>query len=415
VVTTDLRTRPDDDPVAVDLDTFVSEELPALLDRSGGDAGRSAARLGLGPLTLQVDGASMTLRLDGRRLGLTRTAGDGVVISLDGPGFADLVRDAASTFGLQMTGRAQIIEGSVDDFVAWEPVLRTLLDARPVYEPGSITFHDRAGAPLDLHHAYTLDDDPDEIGHFLAEAGYLHLAGVFTDDEMAAVASELEAAAAKATRDDGASWWAQTDRGEWYAARILGFNQQSPALRSLLHDDRYRRIGTFTDDRYEARNPDVGDSAEGLRKKVGVVEGISDVSWHKDCALGGHSRHCCGLIVGISVTGAGPETGELGAVAGSHRANIAPLGIEGIDLPRIPLPTETGDITVHCSCTLHMSRPPVSAERMVVYTGFNLAPRDGDTKRVRSADEIRRDRASLNDHVRGQQRTTALSSASFDL
>ena len=36
--------------------------------------------------------------------------------------------------------------------------------------------------------------------------------------------------------------------------------------------------------------------------------------------MGGHSRHCCGLVVGISVTGAGPENGELGAVAGSHRA-----------------------------------------------------------------------------------------------
>src|SRR2546430_11411004 len=54
------------------------------------------------------------------------------------------------------------------------------------------------------------------------------------------------------------------------------------------------------------------------------------------------------------------------------------LGVVGLDLPRVPLPTRTGDITVHCSCTLHMSRPPVSAERRVVYTGFGLAPRPGD-------------------------------------
>ena len=112
-----------------------------------------------------------------------------------------------------------------------------------------------------------------------------------------------------------------------------------------------------------------------------MVEGISDVSWHKDCSMGGHSRGCCSLTVGISVTGAGRENGELGVVAGSHRANVPVLGVDGLDLPRVPLPTRTGDVTVHCSCTLHMSRPPVSAERRVVYTGFGLAPRPGDRPR----------------------------------
>jgi hypothetical protein len=130
--------------------------------------------------------------------------------------------------------------------------------------------------------------------------------------------------------------------------------------------------------------------------------------------MGGHSRQCCGLIVGLSVTGAGPETGELGAVAGSHRANVAPLGIEGLDLPRVPLPTRTGDVTVHCSCTLHMSRPPVSAQRRVVYTGFGLAPRPGDHRVEQTPEEIRRDRAALNDHVRDQRRD-GVRMASFDL
>ncbi len=35
-------------------------------------------------------------------------------------------------------------------------------------------------------------------------------------------------------------------------------------------------------------------------------------------------------------------------------------------------------MTVHCSCTFHMSHAPVSAERRVIYTGFGLAsPGDG--------------------------------------
>ena len=135
----------------------------------------------------------------------------------------------------------------------------------------------------------------------------------------------------------------------------------------------------MTDDAMVQRAPRTGDSAEGLLKKVGVLEGISDVSWHKDCSLGGHSRGCCGLTVGISVTGAQQRNGELGVVAGSSRANVQPLDVRpDLDLPRIPLPTNTGDVTVHCSCTLHMSRPPIDQERRVVYTGFGLAPRPGD-------------------------------------
>jgi ectoine hydroxylase-related dioxygenase (phytanoyl-CoA dioxygenase family) len=171
--------------------------------------------------------------------------------------------------------------------------------------------------------------------------------------------------------------------------------------------DRFRAIAGFTDDALTSRADTSRDSAEGLWKKIGVVEGASDVSWHKDCSLGGHSRRCCGLTVGIAVTGADAESGELGVVAGSHRANVQGVGVRAdLDLPRVPLPTRTGDVTVHCSCTLHMSRPPVSRERRVVYTGFDLAPREGDVARTTDVEDVRRDRASLNDRTRRLQRRT---------
>src|SRR4029079_12350632 len=186
-----------------------------------------------------------------------------------------------------------------------------------------------------LRQSFHVGDPREDVGHFLAEAGFLHLEGVFTEAEMAAVSADLDDAVAAASQDDGASWWARTEDEGWYASRILGFNLKSPTLQELLSSDRFQTIGTFTDDEMVQRSPDVGDSAEGLLKKVGVVEGISDVSWHKDCSMGGHSRHCCGLTVGISVTGAGRDNGELGAVAGSHRANVVQLGVEGLDLPRV--------------------------------------------------------------------------------
>jgi Phytanoyl-CoA dioxygenase (PhyH) len=417
MTTVDFRTRADGEVLSLDPRTFVDDQVADLLDSRGAEAGRSSLRLGLLPLSLDIDGEQFTFVPSDGALTVRHGVGESLVAALDPLALSELVNDAVSTFGLVMSGRADIRVGSIDAFVAWEPVLRCLFDDRAVYQPGTIGFHDRNGAPLELRRSFTLDSDPDEMGHFLSEAGFLHIEHVFSGAEMAAVSRDLDDAIAAAGRDDGASWWAQTQAGEWYPARILGFNQKSPALRTLLHSERFAAIGTLTDDRFQQRNPEVGDSAEGLLKKVQVIEGISDVSWHKDCAMGGHSRHCCGLTVGLSVTGAGRDNGELGVVPGSHRANIVPLGVEGLDLPRLPLPTRTGDVTVHCSCTLHMSRPPVSAERRVVYTGFGLAPRPGDQMVERTPEEVRSARAGLGDQVRSQQQRQKLSSriAGFEL
>jgi hypothetical protein len=419
MVTVDFRSRFEGEATPLSPEDFAENRVGELLDAHGTEAGRAAVRLGLAPLTLSVGGEPLTFEpdVDGLVVGHGGSGGDALVVLLDRQGFSDLVQDAASTFALQMTGRAEVQRGDADAFAAWEPVLRCLVDGRAVYEPGTISFRDAEGRPLDLRRSFTLNDEAREMGHFLAEAGFLHVTGVFTEAEMAAVSADLDHATASAERDDGASWWARTDAGEWYPSRILGFNQKSPSLRALLHDQRFDSLGRLTDDRFVQRDPDEGDSAEGLLKKVGVVEGISDVSWHKDCAMGGHSRRCCGLTVGISVTGAGRENGELGVVAGSHRANVGLLGIDGLDLPALPLPTRTGDITVHCSCTLHMSRQPVSAERRVVYTGFGLAPRPGDRAVAKTHDQIRRERAALNDRVREQQEhgSPITSAASFEL
>jgi hypothetical protein len=399
MTTIDRRTRFAGPADVMDAGRQFGDLADRLVD-TGALAARGVEQLGLPPLTLDVDGTVAHLAVrDGRLTVGDGDADDGPVAQLDTAACAELLQDVTSTFGLIMAGRVRTRRGTGDQFVAWEPALRAAIDARPVYESGSIELCDRDGSPLDLHRSFTVDDPPEEIGSFLAEAGYLHLDAVFTEAEMAAVSAELDAAIAVAKQDDGASWWARTDEG-WYPARILGFNLVSPTLQELLATDRFRAIGAFTDDAMVQRPPAEGDSAEGLLKKVGVVEGMSDVSWHKDCTMGGHSRGCCSLTVGISVTGADPRSGELGVVAGSHRANVQTVDMRAdLDLPRVPLPTVTGDVTVHCSCTLHMSRPPVDRQRRVVYTGFGLAPRRGDVLEELSAEEIRRRRASLSDQV----------------
>jgi hypothetical protein len=373
-------------------------DLAHRLTETGELAAHGVELLGLPALGFDVDGTTAHLAIvDGSLVLRDGLPDDGVVAALDAEACSELFQDVVSTFGLVMPGRVQFPSKGGDRFVAWEPVLRAAIDGRAVHEPGSVQFRDRDGDELELHRSFRVDDKRDEIGHFLAEAGFLHLDGVFSEAEMAAVSAELDNAMAEATQDDGASWWARTDDG-WYPSRILGFNLKSPTLQELLESDRFTRIGTFTDDDYVQRSPREGDSAEGLLKKVGVREGISDVSWHKDCSMGGHSRGCCGLTVGISITGAQRRNGELGVVAGSHRANVQPLDVRpDLDLPRIPLPTNTGDVTVHCSCTLHMSRPPIDQERRVSYTGFSLAPRPGDVVEELRPEEIRRRRQALSD------------------
>ena len=151
-------------------------------------------------------------------------------------------------------------------------------------------------------------------------------------------------------------------------------------MATLLADERLQRWTRLTGDGHYLGKPGGNPNlAEALIKPIGVVDGISDVPWHKDCSLGSHSYRCCSLTVGISVTGADADSGLLRVVAGSHRALIQPVFVRrNLDLPIVDVPTKTGDLTIHLSCTLHMSQPPVERERRVVYTDFTLPSTDDD-------------------------------------
>lgn len=395
----DFRTRFMGDAVPVDAAAFFEAELPARLAEHGKLAARGYAQLGLAPLAFEVGEVRGTLRVEGGALALCPGVDeDATHTVLEPRAFSELVQDVSSALGLGMRGQVELRRGSMDQFVAWEPVLRAALDGRPVHEPGMVKLCERDGSPLDLQRSFTLADPPEALGAFLAEAGFLHIRNVFEPGEMAAISADLDAAVAEARPEEGRAWWARGGDGAMYAARILGFNEKSPTLRALLRDERITRLGRFTDDRYVQRDPETEDAAEGLLKKIGVSEGISDVPWHKDCGPGMHSRRCCALTIGICLTPADRESGELGVVAGSHRANVQGGGVRrDLDLPRVPLPADAGDVTVHCSCTLHMSRPPVSRERRVVYTSLALAPRPGEVVPKQERAGVRESRAFLAD------------------
>ena len=113
---------------------------------------------------------------------------------------------------------------------------------------------------------------------------------------------------------------------------------------------------------------------EALFKPIGIVAGVSDIGWHKDCGIGRHSYDCCGMTVGISVTGAGPTSGQLHALAGSHRALVWSGSLQPhVGLPDVPLATEKGDVTIHLS--LHHAHGAAARDRRAA----------GDVQRVLAA------------------------------
>jgi hypothetical protein len=370
----DRRTRSDADVTDVDAATWFAEVLPTLDVEL---AARGVEHLGLPPLAFDVDGLERTLTVDGGRLvARDGIAADAIVLGVDAAQFSDWAQELRTMVAFWTARDARMV-GRDADFLAWDTVARALLDGWPVHEPGGITFD------VDPTRSFTPDDDPAEIAHQLREAGFLHLKGWLDPADMATIAEDIDRAAPEYSQGDGRSWWATTADGTDRVVRLQHFHHHSPTTLALIDGpvwDRLRQVIGGTDE-LEHRPRD-GNCIEALIKPLGVVKGISDVPWHRDCSFGRHTYGCAGTTVGISVTAGGAGTGQLRAVAGSHRANVPSTGIQHIqDLPIVPLPTEAGDLTVHLSCTLHEAMPPVTGERKVMYTGFGLPQPEGTVGR----------------------------------
>ncbi len=387
-MTIDFRTRNDVDVETIDVADFFGTELPGLATDGSALAVPGAHELGVQPLTIETAAGTWTLSVDDDAVRVHPGGGGHAVVRLGVDEITDIVHDRRTPMTLLAAATLDMPAGNINDFLDWWVVLRSLLDARAVHTAGDVTFTDRDGGPLDLRRSFTVDDDPAELAHYLGEAGYLHLTEVFTPDEMAQVSADMDAALPRYHDGDGRSWWATTADGEERAVRLQRFQEESPATAALLLDDRLLRLASLTGDGHVGRDQG-GNKIEALVKPIGVVKGISDLPWHKDCSLGRHSSRCCSMTVGISVTGADQRSGQLGVVAGSHRALVQPAFFrDSWGLPAVPLPTRTGDVTVHCSCTLHMSHAPVERERRVLYTDFVLPPRAGDDSTPSSAGVI---------------------------
>ena len=193
----DTRTRPVGESVPVDAATFWNGEWRDALARNGERAAEDASRLDLPPLAIAVDGDVWTLRRGEGTLAVRPGGEAALTVSLDGDAFTDLVCERRTALGLVIGSRVDGSPEANEAFCAWDPVLRSALDGRGVYRPGDVTMRALDGQLLDLDQRFRLDQ-PAEAAHFLAEAGFLLLQGVFTQDEMDAVDADLARAVADA-------------------------------------------------------------------------------------------------------------------------------------------------------------------------------------------------------------------------
>jgi hypothetical protein len=397
----DLRTRVDDDATAVDPRRFFSTSLPESLEAARHLIEPGAARLALRPLALEVGDEVASLAWEGGHVVLRPARVEPCArVRMTPAELTELVHDQRTPMTFYTSGALNMSGGGLDDFLDWWLVLRSALDRRPLHTPGAVPLLDRDGRPLDLQRTFRPDDPVEAMAHFLTEAGYLHIAGVFDESEMATIAADMDRAAPTYRDGDGRSWWATISDGTRCLVRMQGFDERSAAAAALLRDERFLRLGAIPGDGHVHMGLD-DNRIEALVKPLGVVKGISDVPWHKDCSLGRHSYDCCSLTVGISVTGADAVSGQLRVAAGSHRALLRPAHVQpgSHGLAEVDLPTRTGDVTMHLSCTLHMSQPPVERERRVMYTSFRLpASRSAaavqSRARVRAARELAPQRVS---------------------
>jgi hypothetical protein len=367
----DLRTRVDAEQALVQAGAFFRDALPPLFDAHQAEIAPGARELRLRDFCIETDGEPWTLSWRGDRVAVEPGHRGAARVRLTAEQLSDLANDQGTPIALMSNRLLDMPEGGLPDFLNWWLVLRAALDGRRIHAPGDVTFG------RDVRRTFTPDDSDEEMRAFLEEVGYLHIASLYTEEEMAAVEADYPRAAPHFEKGDPRAWFATTKDGVEHLVRMEGFDRYSPATVELLDDPRLQRIGRIPGAGHVARR-EPGARVGALVKPIGVVKGISDVPWHKDCSLGRHSYECCTLTVGISVTGADAESGQLRVVPGTHRALVwpAPCVQPGLDLEPVDLPTRTGDVTVHLSCTMHMSQPPVRRTRKVLYTGFGQRPAD---------------------------------------
>ncbi len=358
----------------IDFNEFHRVELQKYLN--DGRGARAAVSMAADrSLTFVVGNDAWTYRSTGVEIEVVEGRAAGLTISLDPEAFSDFVNEMWSVFGLLYGERLILETGSFEHLVAWEPVLQALWFDRPIYTATeSSEFVGRNGTPLSLHQSFTLDDDVDEMSHFLQTCGFLVLRNVFSAEEIAAMNEVVDRERQRSTPDDKRSWWATDSDGNEVCCRVTYLAERDEVFADLAADERLKVIAALSGAQLQSC-PDRLDGLGVVIKNPGVVEGLSDLPWHRDCGMGGHFVLCPGLNVGVQLDEASAENGQLWFLAGSHHHAAQSLDMSQINgLPTVAVDAQPGDVTVHFGHVMHAAPPPLSptANRKAVYVGFHV-------------------------------------------
>lgn len=354
-------------------DSFHRERLPALVARHGPLVARDLE--GAPPLAFRVgSGAAYTWlpAADGLRV-VEGEASAETVVSLDEDVFSEFLHQLITASGAIMTGRANLVRGSLAGWQRFEPAIQSLCEGREIYGPQVWqTLVDRDGRPLDLHRRFSVDDDREAMRHFFEVAGYLHVRSVFEPDEIERFGREVEHVRSKTTPGDPFSWWSVDASGREVVTRINYLGRHSPVLQALSHDPRLARFARLAGETLRVCD-DRLDGPMVFIKNPNVVKGNGDLGWHVDDGIGGHPVMCPLIQAGIQLDHANPENGQLLVLAGSHRytKHWYAWGEED-GLPVVGLETEPGDLTLHSGDAMHTTPPPTGdhAGRRALYYKF---------------------------------------------
>ena len=356
---------------ALDFDAFHREWLPVRMRSEDGQRASEDARAAPALAFRLPDGRAYRFAVVGDAL--TVAGGDDapVVVELEDAAWQDFVHELHTAAGLLYSGRVRFAAGGPADLERWEPALRALYQGRPIVCPARPRLHDRDGGTLDPGRSFTLNDPADEIRHFLHETGFLHVRRVFTRDEIARLAGIVEQFQAVARPGDGRSWWARKADDTQVLCRLIYLGLAAPEIAALNAEPRLAHLAAL------AGTPlvpmlDASDGHSVVIKNADVVEGLSDLPWHRDCGLGGHPVTCPAINIGIQLDAATQESGRLCFIAGSWRGSCHRAALTRSDLPFVAFDTAPGDCTVHFGDVLHAAPPPTGTGpgRRALYVTF---------------------------------------------
>jgi hypothetical protein len=360
----------------LDFHAFHRDALPRrLADGRGAMAARAARAHGSLAFVLTSGDAYTYVPRDGALEIAPGDAGADNAIELDAEAWMGLVHDYESAPGLLYAQRVRCRRGHGMRFVAWEPALRAMYTGRPVYDPAQLDLRDHAGRPLDVERSFTLDDDPAEMAHFLRSTGYLLLRGVFAADEVAGFRADADALRGEARKGDKLSWWAKTRAGEEILCRVTRAADK-PRLGTLPADPRILRLVALADAPLVHRRGE-GNGVTVIYKNPDVGEGLSDLPWHRDCGMGGHSVMCPVLIASTFLTPATPETGELRFLPGSWDRSCGFMEASDARAPRgASFAAQPGDVSIHYGDVMHAAPPPTRSD----LAGYRISATVGFTR-----------------------------------